>query len=132
VPSLAVPVDATHLMVQEALGYGGIQLFVDRATAADTRFTLTDDNVPLVAEVCRRLDGIALAVELAAARVTVLPIPALAAELNRRFEILSQGSRSALPRRRTLSALIGWSYDLLSPQEQLLFSRLGIFAGALV
>ncbi|HKE37530.1 MAG TPA: NB-ARC domain-containing protein [Candidatus Baltobacteraceae bacterium] len=114
----------SSLEVREA-----IALFVDRATAADTRFTLTNDIAPIVADMCRRLDGIPLAIELAAARVKVLTIPHLAERLNERFKILTGGSRDALPRQKTLTALIDWSYDLLTPQEQLFFARLGIFAG---
>ena len=127
-PSLAVPVEAA-LTAKDALRYGAVALFVDRAAAANTRFLLGDDNAPVVAEICRRLDGIPLAIELAAARVKVLSIPTLARRLNERFNILTGGSRTALPRQKTLTALIDWSYYLLTPQEQLLFARLGIFAG---
>jgi predicted ATPase/class 3 adenylate cyclase len=128
-PSLPVPAEAAALKADEAVRYGAIALFVDRAESADTRFTLTDDSAPIVAEICRRLDGIPLAIELAAARVKVLSIPHIAQRLNERFKILTGGSRSALPRQKTLTATIDWSYDLLSPQEQLLFTRLGVFAG---
>jgi predicted ATPase/class 3 adenylate cyclase len=129
-PTLGVPADTAGLHTDEALRYGAIALFVDRATAADTRFALTDDNAPTVAEICRRLDGIALAIELAAARVRVLSIPSLAKRLDERFKLLTGGSRTALPRQQTLSALIGWSYELLRPVEQQLFARVGIFAGS--
>ncbi len=128
-PSLPLPADVAGLTVDQAMRYGAILLFVNRATAVDTRFTLTDTTAPTVAEICRRLDGIPLAIELAAARVKVLSIPNLAQRLNERFRILTGGSRDALPRQKTLSALIDWSYDLLTPQEQLLFARLGVFAG---
>jgi predicted ATPase/class 3 adenylate cyclase len=128
-PSLAVPAEAAGLTPDEALRYGAVALFVDRAKAADTRFTLTDDGAPIVAQICQRLDGIALAIELAAARVKMLSIPNLAQRLNERFKLLTGGSRTALPRQKTLGALIDWSYDLLASQEQLLFARLGIFAG---
>jgi predicted ATPase/class 3 adenylate cyclase len=128
-PSLAVPPEAARLKSAEALGYGAIALFVDRAQAADTRFSMTDDNAPIIAEICRRLDGIALAIELAAARVKVLSIPNLAQRLGERFKLLTGGSRDLLPRQKTLTALIDWSYDLLTPQEQRLFNRLGVFAG---
>jgi predicted ATPase/class 3 adenylate cyclase len=107
----------------------GVALFVERARATSSTFTLTDENAPTVAEICQRLDGIPLAIELAAARVKVLSIPNLAQRLNERFKILTGGSRTALPRQKTLSALIDWSYDLLTPQEQMLFNRVGIFAG---
>jgi len=128
-PSLATPEKPAGLLSAEALEYGAIVLFADRAKAADNRFSLTDDNAPIVADICRRLDGIPLAIELAAARVKVLSIPNLAQRLNDRFKILTGGSRSALPRQKTLTALIDWSYDLLSPQEQTLFKRAAIFAG---
>ena len=126
---LAVPAEAAGLKTDEALGYGAVALFADRAMAADTRFVLTDDNAAVVAEICRRLDGIPLAIELAAARVKVLSISNLALRLNERFKLLTGGSRSAPPRQKTLTALIDWSYDLLAPHERLLFARLGIFAG---
>ena len=127
-PSLPLPAEIERLTADEALQYGAIVLFVDRAKAANTRFTLTDDTAPIVADICRRLDGIPLAIELAAARVKVLSIPNLAQRLNERFKILTGGSRTAMPRQKTLRALIDWSYDLLTPQEQMLFNRVGIFA----
>jgi predicted ATPase len=106
-----------------------VALFVSRATTADRSFVLTDDTAPIVADICRRLDGIPLAIELAAARVKVLPVPRLAERLDERFKLLTGGSRTALPRQQTLHALLDWSYDLLTEQEQRLFARLGIFAG---
>ena len=109
--------------------FGAVALFVDRARSVDKSFVLTDDTAPIVADICRRLDGIPLAIELASARVKVLSIPNLAQRLNERFKILTGGSRTALPRQKTLGALIDWSYDLLTPQEQLLFNRVAIFAG---
>ncbi|HLJ83595.1 MAG TPA: tetratricopeptide repeat protein [Candidatus Eremiobacteraceae bacterium] len=128
-PSLAVPETTVGLTAQRASDFGAIALFVDRATASDVRFVLNSDNAPIIAEICRRLDGIPLAIELAAARVKVLSIPNLAQRLNERFKVLTGGSRTALPRQKTLTALISWSYDLLAPQEQTLFNRLSIFAG---
>jgi predicted ATPase len=127
-PSLSLPAEATGLKTDDALHYDAVALFVDRATANDARFALTDDTAPIVVEICRRLDGIPLAIELAAARVKVLSIPHLAERLNERFKLLTGGSSDALPRQKTLHALLDWSYDLLTPQEQLLFARLGIFA----
>src|SRR6202011_705093 len=112
-----------------AMEFGAIALFVDRARSVDKTFALTDDNAPIVTEICRRLDGIPLAIELAAARVKVLSIPNLAQRLNDRFKILTGGSRTALPRQKTLTALIDWSYDLLTAQEQTLLARVSIFAG---
>jgi predicted ATPase/DNA-binding XRE family transcriptional regulator len=128
-PSLGVPSPeaARRLGATEAATFGAIALFVDRARAMDHSLTLTDENAPIVAEICRRLDGIPLAIELAAARVRVLSIPDLAERLDERFKILTSGSRDVLPRQKTLRALIDWSYELLAPQEQRLFARLGIF-----
>ncbi len=128
-PSLDVPHKIADLTPAAVMEFGAVALFVDRARSTDRSFTLTDDTAPIVADICRRLDGIPLAIELAAARVKVLSIPNLAQRLNERFKILTGGSRSALPRQKTLSALIDWSYDLLTPQEQMLFNRTGIFAG---
>ncbi len=129
IPSLAIPGNVVGLKADDVLRYGAVALFVDRAIAADAHFVLTDNNAPIVAEICRRLDGIPLAIELAAPRVTVLSIPHLAKRLNERFQFLTRGSPTALPRQQTLTALIDWSYDLLTPPEQLLFERLGVFAG---
>ncbi|HKE36972.1 MAG TPA: NB-ARC domain-containing protein, partial [Candidatus Baltobacteraceae bacterium] len=127
--SLDVPHSIVDLTPANVIGFGAVALFVDRALLVDKSFALTDDTAPIVADICRRLDGIPLAIELAAARVKVLSVPHLAQRLNERFKILTGGSRDALPRQKTLSALLDWSYDLLAPQEQLLFARLGIFAG---
>jgi predicted ATPase/Tfp pilus assembly protein PilF len=129
IPSLEVPHTIADLTATAVMEFAAVALFVTRATTADRRFVLTDDTAPIVADICRRLDGIPLAIELAAARVKVLSVPHLAERLNERFKILTGGSRDALPRQKTLSALLDWSYDLLTPQEQLLFARLGIFAG---
>jgi len=127
--SLAVPQEIADISPATSIQFGAVVLFVDRATSVDKSFHLTDDNAPIVAEICRRLDGIPLAIELAAALVKVLSIPNLAQRLNDRFKILTGGSRTALPRQKTLTALIDWSYDLLTPQEQTLFTRAAIFAG---
>jgi predicted ATPase len=129
IPSLDVPHTVADLTAAAVMEFGAIELFVARARSVDEKFALNDDTAPIVADICRRLDGIPLAIELAAARVKVLSIPHLAERLNERFKILTGGSRSALPRQKTLSALLDWSYDLLTPQEQLLFARIGIFAG---
>ncbi|MBV8067443.1 MAG: adenylate/guanylate cyclase domain-containing protein, partial [Candidatus Eremiobacteraeota bacterium] len=128
VPSLAVP-SGDSMASEEALSYGAIALFAERAAASDGKFALTEENTPIVAEICRRLDGIALAIELAAARVKVLPPRQLAQKLDERFRVLTGGSRTALPRQQTMRALIDWSYDLLAEPEQRLFRRLAIFAG---
>ncbi len=127
--SLAVPDKTARLTPAEAIEFGAIALFADRAALVDQSFRLTDENMPIVADICRRLDGIPLAIELAAARVKVLSVSNIAQRLNERFKILTGGSRTALPRQKTLSALIDWSYDLLSAGERVLFNRVGIFAG---
>jgi predicted ATPase/DNA-binding CsgD family transcriptional regulator len=106
-----------------------VALFVRRAAASDGRFAVSDANESLVADICRRLDGIPLAIELAAARASVLSLRGLAAKLDDRFRILTGGDRTALPRHRTMRALFDWSYDLLSAPERRLFERLSIFAG---
>ncbi|MDQ6766967.1 MAG: LuxR C-terminal-related transcriptional regulator [Candidatus Eremiobacteraeota bacterium] len=130
VRSLALPETTSGLKADRAMRYGAIALFMDRAQASDTHFTLTNDNAPIVAEICHRLDGIPLAIELAATRINAVNIESLAQSLDDRFRVLTAGSRTALPRHKTLAALIDWSYDLLSPTEQQLFNRLGVFAGS--
>ena len=105
-------------------------LFRDRAQEVDHCFALDDENAPIVAALCQRLDGIPLAIEFAAARVNVLTTKTLSKMLDDRFQILSGGPRTALPRQKqTMRATIDWSYELLSPQEQRLFERLSVFAG---
>ncbi len=106
-----------------------VRLFVDRASAAQPSFQLTKKNAAAVAEICRRLDGIPLAIELAAARTRAIAVEAIAARLQDRFRLLTAADRTVLPRQQTLRALIDWSYDLLPPPEQTLFQRLSVFAG---
>jgi predicted ATPase/class 3 adenylate cyclase len=128
-PSLAVPGDEAGqaLGAAEATRYAAIGLFLERARAADRRFELTDENAPIIADICRRLDGSPLAIELAASRVRILSPLQLRARLDERFRVLTGGSRDALPRQQTLRALIDWSHDLLDERERTLFRRLGIF-----
>jgi predicted ATPase/DNA-binding XRE family transcriptional regulator len=128
-PSLPVPSTSESFSTEELLKFGAVQLFSDRAASADNRFTLTVECAPHVADICRRLDGIPLAIELAAARVNVLSPRELAQKLDERFRILTAGDRSALPRHQTMRALIDWSYDLLSDDERMVFRSLSIFAG---
>ncbi|MBV8499265.1 MAG: adenylate/guanylate cyclase domain-containing protein, partial [Candidatus Eremiobacteraeota bacterium] len=130
-PSLPVPTEdeSATITAADARGYAGVDLFVTRAEAADARFTLTDDNAPIIADICRRLDGIALAIELAAARVKALSPSQLRRRLGERFRVLTGGSRDVLPRQQTLHAMITWSYDLLAEDERILLNRLAIFAG---
>jgi predicted ATPase len=104
-----------------------VQLFVERAAAVRPEFRLTPENAALVARICWRLDGLPLAIELAAARVKLLPLAQILERLDDRFRLLTGGSRSALPRQQTLGALIDWSYDLLSDPERILLRRLSVF-----
>lgn len=129
VPSLAVPARTEGLRAEEALRYSAIELFVNRI-ASLAPFTLTDENAPIVADICKRLDGIALAIELAASRVKVLSPRQVAQRLDERFRMLTGGSRTALPRQQTLRALIDWSHDLLDARERQLFARAGVFAAS--
>lgn len=127
VPSLGTP-DISHLPPLESLSqYEAVKLFIDRATSAVPAFTVTNDNAPFLAQICHRLDGIPLAIELAAAKIRVLSIEQIAKRLNDRFKLLTGGSRTALERHQTLSATIDWSYNLLPPAEQVLFRKLSVF-----
>jgi predicted ATPase/class 3 adenylate cyclase/uncharacterized protein HemY len=129
VPSLSIP-DAQHLPPLSALSqYEAMQLFLERAEIIQPGFELTDTNAHAVAQICHRLDGIPLAIELSVARVKMMPVEQVAARLDDRFRLLTGGSRTALPRHQTLRALIDWSYDLLSEAERALFRRLSVFAG---
>lgn len=130
VPSLSVPdaLTAADFGVAAARDFDAVTLFVDRAQAAESQFTLTAKNASPVAEICRRLDGIPLAIELAATRIKILSPRDLRDRLAERFRILTGGSRDALPRQQTLRALIDWSYDLLDECERELFRRVGVFA----
>jgi len=105
------------------------RLFIERAVAAQPAFHLTEHNAPYVAQICYRLDGIPLAIELAAARVRAIGIETIAARLDDRFRLLTSGDRAALPRQQTLRALIDWSHELLTEPERVLFRRLPVFAG---
>jgi non-specific serine/threonine protein kinase len=106
-----------------------VRLFVERAAAARPGFSLAEHNAAAVLQVCRHLDGIPLAIELAAARAPLLKVEQIAARLDDRFQLLTGGSRTALPRQQTLRATIDWSHDLLAPVERALFRRLAVFAG---
>ena len=113
----------------EALRHGAVALFVERAQAADRHFRLDEGNVAAVVEICRQLDGMALALELAAARVPLLGVARLQASLADRLRVLTGGHRGAPPRQQTLRAALEWSLGLLGPTEQRVFCRLGVFAG---
>ncbi|HKM62138.1 MAG TPA: winged helix-turn-helix domain-containing protein [Acidisphaera sp.] len=123
------PAAGAGITADEALAYAAVQLFVERAAACVAGFELTDCTAPIVAEICRRLDGIALAIELAAARVEEFGARGLAAGLDDRFRLLSRGSRTATDRHRTLRGALDWSYQLLTQEEQRIFRRLAVFAG---
>ena len=131
VPTLSVPEAGQPVQALADLsGFDGVRLFVERAHAVDAGFCPTDADAAAIAELCRRLDGLPLALELAAARTDVLTLRQLAARLDDRFELLTGGWRTAPPRQRTLRATIAWSYDLLDDGERLLFDRLSVFAGS--
>ncbi len=114
---------------QEAMAFGAVALFAQRAQAADRRFTLTESNLPAVVDICSQLDGLALAIELAAARVPLLGLAQLGASLNTRLRLLSGGSRGAPARQKTLRAALEWSHGLLEAAEQKVFRMLGVFVG---
>ncbi len=127
IPSMRLPAVAEELPAAIALAAEAVALFVERAQAVDRRFTLSDENAQPVTEICRRLDGIPLAIELAAARVRVLSPHQLRDRLDERFSVLASGRRDALPRHQTLRALFDWSYELLGERERSLFRHLSTF-----
>jgi predicted ATPase/DNA-binding SARP family transcriptional activator len=127
-PSLAVP-QGEKLDARTAIEFGAVALFVARATASDAHFSLADDNAGAVVEICRHLDGIALAIELAAARVTTLNVHQLLDRLRREFRLLKGADRTVHPRYQTMRAALDWSYEWLSEAERTLFRHLAIFRG---
>ena len=129
VAPLAVPPPDAPRDAAQLAGFEAAQLFADRAAAARPGFAITERNAMAVAAICRALDGVPLAIELAAARVTVLSAEQIAARLGDRFTLLGSGDRTAPPRQRTLRATIDWSHDLLSAAEQTLLRRLSVFSG---
>jgi predicted ATPase/class 3 adenylate cyclase/DNA-binding CsgD family transcriptional regulator len=129
VPPLALPDRRTTPSAAHLGQFEAVHLFVDRAQAARSDFALVDENAPAVAEICQRLDGLPLAIELAAARVRTLPPRAMLQRMERRLPLLTGGARDLPARQRTLRDAIGWSYDLLDPDEQALFRRLAVFRG---
>jgi predicted ATPase len=129
VQPLAVPGPASDVDHQALSRYEGVALFIARAKAADSAFALTDQNASAVAEICCRLDGLPLAIELAAARLRVLPPQALLGRLSNRLTLLTGGARDLSARQQTLRGAIDWSYGLLADGEQRLFARLAVFAG---
>jgi predicted ATPase/class 3 adenylate cyclase/Tfp pilus assembly protein PilF len=129
VPPLSVP-DVRHLPDLKTLSqYEAVRLFIERAKSGKVDFEVTDENAPAVAEICVRLDGLPLAIELAAARIKMLPPKAMLQRLTSRLKFLTGGARDLPERQRTLRATIEWSYALLDEGEQLLFGRLAVFSG---
>ncbi|MGQ0571571.1 MAG: adenylate/guanylate cyclase domain-containing protein, partial [Armatimonadota bacterium] len=129
VSSLSTPDPGRVRSVEQLTQFDATRLFLERAALSNPRFVVTDAQAPIVAQVCHRLDGIPLAVELAAARVNVLSVDQIARRLDDRFRLLTAGSRADLPHHQTLRATVEWSYELLPKDERLLFQRLSVFAG---
>jgi len=129
VPSLSVPDAALPPRAETVARSESVQLFLDRAAAIQSRLVLTDANAEVIAQICRRLDGVPLAIELAAARVKMLAPDELLRRLEDRFRLLTGGNRTALPRQQTLRATVEWSHELLGPAERVLFRRLAVFVG---
>jgi len=127
---LASPPGSSTLSAAEALEYPAVQLFVQRAAASSSAFELTDADAPFAAELCRKLDGVPLAIEFAAARVDTFGVRGLAARLDDGLGLLNAGRRAAPARHQTIGAALDWSYQLLSPDEQLVFRRIAIFVGS--
>ncbi len=128
-PTLPAPDPLGERSLDALREFASVQLFLDRAIDARPDFALTRENAPAVARICRDLDGIPLALELAAARVRSMSAETIAGHLTDRFQLLKGGDRTALPRQQTLRATIDWSYDLLAPPERALLQRLSVFAG---
>ena len=129
VPPLSAPNPEEELDSRTLSRHESVQLFVDRARSVKPNFAINVQNAPALARVCARLDGIPLAIELAASRVKILSMEQIDVRLNDRMDLLTGGSRTALPRHQTLLAAIDWSYNLLTDMEQLLFRRLSVFLG---
>jgi predicted ATPase len=129
VQPLSLPESGVTHSTEELARFEAVQLFVDRAQAVQHDFVLTDELAPVVVEICRRLDGLPLAIELAAAQVRMLTPQAIASRLDRRLNFLTGGARDLPQRQRTLRATIEWSYDLLDEADRVLFERLSVFAG---
>lgn len=125
--SLAVPPASALHSVTEAMGYSAVQLFVSRARARQQGFTLREQDLKAVREICRRLDGLPLAIELAAGQIDALALVGLQAQLDNCFQLLTQGRRTAVPRHQTLKAALDWSYERLGEREQTVLQRLSVF-----
>ena len=114
---------------EQAIGFAAVQLFVERVASSLQGFTLTDEDAPFVSEICRKLDGLALAIELAAGRISAYGVREVARQLESQFALMWPGRRTAVARHQTLSATLGWSHQLLTELEQIVFRRLSVFAG---
>jgi predicted ATPase/DNA-binding winged helix-turn-helix (wHTH) protein len=121
------PTQRSALSVDEALAFSSVRLFVERARATSRSFTLSEAEAPWIAELCRQMDGLPLAIELAAARVDIVGLKDMADQLRKSIDLLSRGRRTAAARHRTLAAALDWSYELLSRDEQIVFARLSVF-----
>lgn len=131
VPPLSIPTNEQWTTIEQWQQYEAIRLFVDRAALVLPGFQVTPENVTPLVQICQRLDGIPLALELAAARVRILTTAQIAARLDNCFCLLTGGSQAVLPRHQTLRTMVDWSWDLLSDTEQILLSRLSVFAGSM-
>jgi predicted ATPase len=129
VPPLALPKLKPLPPVKALSQYAAVELFIQRALAVKPGFAVTNENAPAIAEICARLDGLPLAIELAAARIKLFSPPALLARLERRLPLLTGGGRDLPARQQTLRDAIAWSYDLLEENDQALFRRLAVFVG---
>lgn len=129
VPPLGLPRRKPPPTMEQLSQYEAVRLFIERAQAINPAFAVTNENAPAVAEICHRLEGLPLAIELAAARIRLLSPPAMLSRLARRLAFLTGGARDVPARQQTLRATVAWSHDLLGPDEQALFRRLAVFAG---
>jgi predicted ATPase len=129
VPSLKTPRLEIEHVIDEIINLESVRLFQERAALVSPTFTINSQNVLTIGQICQRLDGIPLAIELATARVNMLSLEQILERLDDRFKLLTGGMRTALPRQQTLHATIEWSYGLLSKKERILFNRLAVFMG---
>ena len=129
VPSLSSPDPSLSESPEKLTRYASVRLFIERALSVNQNFRVNNDNLPALSEICFRLDGIPLAIELAAARTKTMSVEKIHERLDNCFNLLVGGNRTSLPRQQTLKALIGWSYDLISEKEKLLWSRLSVYKG---
>jgi predicted ATPase/DNA-binding CsgD family transcriptional regulator len=129
VPSLSLPEAQDPVAIETLAAYDAVHLFVDRAVRVRPNFSVTNENAPAVTQICQRLEGIPLAIELASAMVRMMPPEQIASGLDDRFRVLGAGPRTAMPRHQTLRASVDWSFDLLSEPERVLLRRLSVFAG---